>query len=449
MTGHILIVDDEKNIRKSLRSLLEDESYRVTEAGNGQEALLLFKKSRPDAIILDIWMPGMDGLEVLKNLREEDPSVSVIMISGHGNVETAVKATKLGAYDFIEKPLSVEKILVILKNLFSVRQLTEENLRLRAVVTEKFSMVIGSSKMKHLQTQIDVAAPSYSWVLITGENGTGKELVARQIHEKSDRHDKSFMEINCAAIPDELIESELFGHERGAFTGALSSKKGKFELAHGGTLFLDEVGDMSLKAQAKILRALQEGTFTRVGGSVILEVDCRVIGATNKDLSKEIEAGCFREDLFYRLNVIPLHVPPLRERKEDIRVLANFFLSKMAEESGKRPKTITVDAIKILENYEWPGNVRELKNIVERLFIMTPSEVIEVEHIPPSITQSEVLSSSELEEGDFKKSRMQFERAYIERKLREFDGNVSKTAKSIGMERSHLHRKMRILDIEV
>lgn len=445
MNGHILVVDDEKNIRKTLRLALEEEGYRVTEAENGKVALAFFQKLQPDIIFLDIWMEGPDGLEILKQIKLIDESASVVMMSGHGTIETAVKATKWGAFDFIEKPLSLEKILVVIKNVLSVRTLKEENRALRQEVNKRFKMIVWSPKMAELQAQIDVVAPTNSWILITGENGTGKELVARSIHERSKRSSKAFVAVNCAAIPEELIESELFGHEKGAFTGATSSKKGKFETANGGILFLDEIGDMSLKTQAKILRVLQERKFERVGGNETYEVDVRVIGATNKNLKKEIEEGRFREDLFYRLNVIPFHIPPLRERKEDISHLVTFFLNQISEENGKKAKKITPEALQVLQAYDWPGNVRELKNIVERVFIMTSADEIDVDDIPVSTRERE---ENENREGDFKRAKMDFEKKYLGDKLKEFNGNISKTAKAIGMERSNLHRKLRLHQIE-
>jgi len=447
MNGHILVVDDEKNIRKTLRSALEEEGYEVSEASHGKAALECVEKRRPDVILLDIWMEGIDGLEVLKRIKANDETASVVMMSGHANIETAVKATKFGAFDFIEKPLSLEKILLVIKNLLSVHQLQEENRLLRQQVERNYQIVVGSSKMRELLAQISVAAPTNSWVLITGENGTGKELIARAIHDQSRRQKKPFIEVNCAAIPEELIESELFGHEKGAFTGAISSKKGKFELADGGTLFLDEIADMSLKTQAKILRVLQEQKFQRVGGISTSTVDVRVIGATNKSLKDEIEKGAFRQDLYYRLNVIPFHVPSLRERQEDISILVDYFLKLMAKENGKKPKKITKSALRMLEKYDWPGNVRELKNIVERLFIMTGFDEITIEDIPLSIRERGL--GDENFNGDFKRAKMQFEKTYLKKKLKEFNGNVSKTARAIGMERTNLHRKMKAYQIEV
>ena len=445
---HILIVDDESSIRTAIRSVLSEEGYSVSEARCGEEALELISKETPDVVLLDIWLPGLDGLDVLKKMKEVNFPGFILVMSGHGTIETAVKATKLGAYDFIEKPLSLDKLLLVIKNLLSVRELKEENKVLRQKIKSQFEMVFRGIAMQKLVEQIHIAAPTNSWILITGENGTGKELVARKIHERSLRREYPFIEVNCAAIPEELIESELFGHEKGAFTGATTSRRGKFDLAHGGTLFLDEIGDMSLKTQAKILRVLQEQKFERVGGAATFEVDVRVIGATNKNLQEEIKEGRFREDLYYRLNVIPIHVPSLRERKEDIRVLAEYFLKILAQENGKRVKQISPEALEVLEAYDWPGNVRELRNTVERLFIMTPSDIIGVQDIPASIIEAEE-STTAGRPDDFRNAKMKFEKEYIQRKLKEFEGNVSKTAKAIGMERTNLHRKIKNYQIDL
>ncbi len=446
MKNHILVVDDEKNIRVTLRSALEEEGYRVSLASDGLSALSIFEKENPDVVILDIWMEGIDGLGVLQKIKEKDSFLPVIMMSGHGTIETAVKATKLGAFDFVEKPLSLEKLLLLIQNVLSVKALREENKKLREALSKQFNMIVGSTVMKTLQQQIAVAAPTHSWVLITGENGTGKELVARSIHEQSSRASKNFVAVNCAAIPEDLIESELFGHEKGAFTGAALSKKGKFEMAHEGTLFLDEVGDMSVKTQAKILRVLQEKKFERVGGTETYVVDVRVVGATNKNLTQEITEGRFREDLYYRLNVIPLHIPPLRERREDIPLLVHFFLEQIAKDNGKKVKSISKEAMIMLEAYHWPGNVRELKNVVERLFIMTPSAEIVSFDVELSLREAKKESTYM---GDYKRAKGQFEKEYLEHKLKEFEGNISKTAKEIGVERSHLHRKLKMYGIQI
>lgn len=442
---HILIVDDESSIRKTLRSLLSEEGYKVSEVGDGKTALQFLNKETPDIVLLDIWMPGMDGLEVLKEVKSLS-SCSVIMMSGHGTIETAVKATKLGASDFIEKPLSLDKLLLSIKNLIALHQLEEENKILRQKINTRFEMVVQGKLMQALKEQIQVIAPTHSWVLITGENGTGKELVARSIHEISLRKEKPFIEVNCAAIPEELIESELFGHEKGAFTGAATSRRGKFELANGGTLFLDEIGDMSLKTQAKILRILEEQKFERVGGITTFEVDVRVICATNKSLPQEIQKGNFREDLYYRLNVIPITVPPLRERKEEIPYLVNYFFQQLAQENGKKVKQVSEEGVTILQNYNWPGNVRELRNIVERLFIMSPGFRIEAKDIPLAIRKSEDMT--QVSDTDFKKAKKKFEKGYIQEKLKDFNGNMTKTAKALGIERSNLYRKIKSYQLE-
>ena len=444
--GHILIVDDEKNIRHALKSLLMDEGYRISEASSGDEALTFLQKYRPDIILLDIWMPGLDGLEVLQKIKTMDQSISVLMMSGHGTIETAVRATKLGAYDFIEKPLSIDRLLISIGNVLSIQKLKEENKILREKVDQKYLMVGRSSGMKKVLSQIQLAAPSQSWILITGENGTGKELVARNIHAQSSRQHQPFIEVNCAAIPEELIESELFGHEKGAFTGATSSRKGKFELADGGTLFLDEIGDMSLRTQAKILRVLQEQKFEHVGGTHTFQVDVRVIGATNKDLKSEIQKGKFREDLFYRLNVIPIHVPPLRERREDIPEMVLHFLDIFSKENGKKKKQISKEALGRLQAYPFPGNVRELKNMIERLVIMSPDSEIQMSDISLSdVDENESIGGDD----SLRIARTRFEREFLLKKLQEFDGNISKTAKAIGIERSNLHRKIKTYDIEM
>lgn len=448
---NILVVDDEESIRKSLAGVLNDEGYNVSLARDGEEALAFLDRSLPSLILLDIWMPGFDGIEVLKRIKEKDSSIPVIMISGHGSIDVAVKATKLGAYDFIEKPLSLEKVLLTVNHALQEKKLQEENRQLLKRIEKKYELIGVSKSIKMLKEQIKVVAPTDSWVLITGENGTGKELVARNIHLLSKRSNKPFIEVNCAAIPEELIESELFGYEKGAFTGANTRKEGRFDLADGGTLFLDEIGDMSLRTQAKILRILQEQRFVRVGGVESIEVDVRVIAATNKDLKKEIEKGSFRSDLYYRLNVIPFHIPPLRERREDIPVFIDYFLNLYAKEMGKRQKTISRDAMRLLEAYSWPGNVRELKNLVERLVIMVPKETIDVEDLPDYI-RSETEDSSYKEifrYPSLRKARKVFEREFILAKLEENNGNVTKTAREIGIERSSLYRKIKEYGIEV
>jgi two-component system nitrogen regulation response regulator NtrX len=455
MMKSVLIIDDEPSIRESLKGILQDEGFRTLFAQNGEEGLGIVREENPDLVLLDIWMPGIDGLETLRRIRENHPEQIVIMMSGHGTIETAVKATKLGAYDFIEKPLSLEKVLLCIQNAVKVGELVEENRSLKAKLAKENEIIGASEPIRQLKEQIAIGAPTSGWVLITGENGTGKELVARAIHHLSKRRIKPFIEVNCAAIPEELIESELFGHEKGAFTGATTQRKGKFDLAHEGTLFLDEIGDMSLKTQAKVLRILQERKFERVGGNRTIEVDVRVIAATNKDLAEEIGRGNFREDLYYRLNVLPFHVPPLRERTEDIPLLACHFLEYFCSKESRENKRITVNAMEALQNYPWPGNVRELKNTIERLVIMTPQQEISEQQLPASIrTRHEPIGrhhygSATGDSGTFREAREEFERDFILQKLEENDWNVSRTAELIEIERSNLHRKIKAFGIEL
>ena len=445
MQKAILIVDDEKSICQSLGSILADEGYEILSAGSGEEAIKIIEEDPPSLIILDIWLPGIDGIETLKIIKSQYPQMRVIMISGHGTIETAVKATKLGAFDFFEKPLSMEKVILVVNHVFELIQLEEENKLLKQKISQDYELTGTSLAILELKEMISIVAPTNAWILIMGENGTGKELVARSIHRLSKRAFKPFVEVNCAAIPEDLIESELFGHEKGAFTGATEKKRGKFDLAHEGTLFLDEVADMSLKAQAKILRILQEKKFERVGGNNLIPTDVRVLAATNKDLEQEMEAGRFRQDLYYRLNVIPLRVPPLRERKEDIPVLVNWFLKEFTLKERVEEKTITDDALAALMGHDWPGNVRELKNIIERLVIMIPRDVISARDIPPLAENHQLpdLTVPWLASGSFRTAKTDFEKKYIMKKLQEFDGNISKTAEAIGIERSNLHRKIK------
>ena len=450
----ILIVDDEQSIRESLTGILQDEGFSTLTAESGEDAINILSEEKPDLVLLDIWMPGMDGMETLGKIREIYPDQLVVMMSGHGTIETAVKATKLGAYDFIEKPLSLEKLLLCIQNADKIGKLVEENKELKAQIGKEHEMIGQSKPIKELKKQIKVAAPTSGWILITGENGTGKELVARAIHHNSKRTSKPFIEVNCAAIPEELIESELFGHEKGSFTGATTQRRGKFDQAHQGTLFLDEIGDMSLKTQAKVLRILQERKFERVGGNKTIEVDVRVIAATNKDLEAEIAEGNFREDLFYRLNVIPFHVPPLRERKADIPHLAKHFLEYFCSQESRETKALDDESLDIFKNYSWPGNVRELKNLIERLAIMTPGNTITKEQIPQTMygkrsANGKHQATASLSAATFRNAKEEFEKEFLIKKLEENEWNVSRTAEAIEIERSNLHRKIKSYGIEL
>ncbi len=440
----VLVVDDEEGIRETLSGIFEDEGCSIVTANSGEEALDLLKEQNPDLILLDIWLPGIDGIQTLEEIKALRPDLPVIMISGHGNIELAVKATRLGAYDFLEKPLSLERVLLVSKRALERRTLEIENKALRKDLTKKYRLLGNSPKMELLREQIKMAAQSNSRVLIMGESGSGKELVARLLHENSKSAGKLFIEVNCAAIPQELIESELFGHEKGSFTGAFESKKGKFELADEGTLFLDEVGDMSLSAQAKVLRVIETQEFQRVGGSKNIKVDVRIISATNKDLKEEVKKGNFREDLLYRLNVIPILVPPLRERKEDIPLLVNYFLDSFAGEYGKKSKKISPEALKMIEAHDWPGNIRELRNVIERLVIMTPSDTITAKNLL-IVEQS---SQDYLSYKTMKEARDAFEKDFIIKRLEENNWNISKTAEILQMERSNLHKKIKAYNIK-
>jgi len=444
--ARILIVDDEPSIRTTLSSILEDEGHKTTLAESGEEGIAQYARDEFDLILLDLWLPGMDGLSVLERLRSAAPP-PVIMISGHGNVDAAVKATRLGAYDFLEKPLSLERVLLTVNHALNDRRLREQVRDLRQHLTLEEILIGESEPMNRLEQQIRSAAPSSSRVLITGENGSGKEIVARTLHRHSLRADQPFIDVNCAAIPEELIESELFGHRKGAFTGAIDDRKGKFELADGGTLFLDEVGDMSLKTQAKVLRVLQEQTFQRVGGQQTIRVDVRVIAATNKALDAEIAAGSFRSDLYYRLNVIPIEVPALRARGDDIVLLAEHFLRRFAAEAAQPKKKLSAGAASKLRGYHWPGNVRELRNVIERLAILLPGDTIEPEDVQLGArveTAPEIAANLPLREA-----RDEFEKQYILARLREHAGNVSRTADTLGVERSNLYRKLNAYGIRV
>ncbi|MBY0471045.1 sigma-54 dependent transcriptional regulator [bacterium] len=456
MARRVLIIDDEGSILKSLSGALKDEGYSVLTAESGSAGLVALQGAKIDAVLLDIWMPEMDGLETLHQIKKELPDQVVVMMSGHGTIETAVKATKLGAFDFIEKPLSLEKVLLTLRNAISTQDLVRENSALRTQV-EKHKMLVGESAgMKQIQELIKRVAPTTGSVLITGEAGTGKELVAHSLHALSPRFNKPFIEVNCAAIPEELIESELFGHEKGAFTGATKLRRGRFDMAHGGTLFLDEIGDMSMKTQAKILRILQEQKFERVGGSQTISVDVRVVAATNKDLKAEIASGRFRGDLFYRLNVVPFHMPPLRERRNDIPVLALHFAKEFSQTHSKPGLEFTPEAIAVLVSYSWPGNVRELKNLVERMVILSSGSKEDTKitaaalltHLEEDALAPRAEVATVVQAKNLRDARQEFERDLILKTLKEQDWNVSKTASVLGIERSYLHRKIKSFGIE-
>lgn len=462
----VLVIDDEDGIRFSLRGILEDEGYNVLEAPSGEDGLAVLEKNEVDLVFLDIWLPGMDGPQVLERIKADNQALPVLMISGHATIEHAVAAIKNGAHDFIEKPLSLEKVLISVARALEFSALRRENQALKSSLTEnERNRFLGESEaMQSLRRYMDMVAPMDTWVLITGENGTGKEVAARYIHDHSKRSDKPMVALNCAAIPEELIESELFGHEKGAFTGAEQTKIGKFELADQGTLFLDEIGDMSVKTQAKILRILQEQTFERVGGNRTIHVDVRVVAATNKNLEQAIARGEFREDLYYRLRVFPLHMPPVRERGGDILLMLNHFAFIFAQDYALKPMSFEKDALAALLQYRWPGNVRELRNFTERMLIMYSGQSINAAMLPPEMrgepagraaeteaapaaAQSLGALPPELDSNDFKTARNAFEVRYLEGKLREYDGNVSKMAEGIGMERSYLHRKLKSLGV--
>jgi two-component system nitrogen regulation response regulator NtrX len=447
-TARILLVDDEVSILKTLTDVLVDEGFDVTTSGSGEEALKIFNEVSPDVTLLDVWLSGIDGIEVLKKIHEQSPEANIIMMSGHGTIETAVRATKFGAYDFIEKPLSIDKLVIVIQNALEKKRLEDENRALRSHLVQGYEIVGKTPVVRDLKEQIKIAGPSNGRVLIFGENGTGKELIARQIHFHSDRADKPFVEVNCAAIPQDLIESELFGHEKGSFTGATTQRKGKFELADKGTIFLDEIGDMSLATQAKVLRVLQEQTVQRVGGTKTIQADVRVITASNKNLEEEIQVERFREDLFYRLNVIPIYVPPLRERRQDIPILVQHFIDEYARNNGVKPKKILKEGITLLTQYDWPGNVRELRNIVERIMIMVQKDTIGPEDIPIAIRKGAGSNKGMNYTGSLKDARREFDLDYIEQKLHENGWNISRTAKVLQIERSNLHRKIKSLGLE-
>ncbi len=443
----VLVVDDENDIRSSLRMILEYEGYALSEASSGEEALQRLEKERPDAVVLDVKMPRMDGLEILSRIKESDRTLPVVVISGHGTIATAVEATRLGAFDFMEKPLERDRVLLVVRNAIESGRLERENRELKVTFEERFKMIGTSSAMRAVQDQIALAAPSKASVLVTGESGTGKELVARAVHRNSPRAGKTFVKVNCAAIPDELIESELFGHDKGSFTGAVRDQTGKFVQADGGTIFLDEIADMSLKAQSKVLRALQDGEIEPVGAAKSFVVDVRVIAATNKRLEDEIARGRFREDLFFRLNVVPIRLPPLRERREDVAALVIWFAESFCDEHGGKPKTFLPDAIDALSRLPWRGNVRELRNAIERLVIMTPGGTIRSADIPARLGLAPVADASASPLSVSAAATLQefkdaAERAFIVAKLEAFDWNVAATAKAIDTPRSNLYKKL-------
>ncbi len=448
----ILIIDDEPGIRTVLSDIIKDENHQVLTGGDGFEGLAILKEESIDLVILDVWLPNMGGIDVLKEIKKEYPNIEVIMISGHANIDIAVKAVKLGAFDFLEKPLSLDKIINLIKNALKLEELKKENTNLKNSMFMEDRMIGSSEQMKAIWTRINQSAPTDAKILITGENGTGKELIAREIHKNSNRSSKPFIEVNCAAIPDTLIESELFGHEKGAFTSAVARRKGKFEMAHGGTLFLDEIADMSLNAQAKVLRAIQELRFERIGGEKSITVDIRLITATNKDIAAEVKAGRFREDLFYRLNVVPINAPELKERITDIKELIQYFMEKFKSTNDNTSKSISSEGLEILTKYKWPGNIRELKNFVERVNIMTDETIISVdtvkyylqEDINTKSTTDNAYSNLKLNEAKDK-----FEKQFLTQKLEESSYNISRAAEILGIYPSNLHGKIKKFGIEI
>jgi two-component system, NtrC family, nitrogen regulation response regulator NtrX len=452
MAYRILVVDDEANIRKTLVGVLSDEGYRVLTVETGEAAMEALSRSGVDAVLLDVWLPNMDGLEALRRIREMYPLLPVIMISGHGTIDAAVTAVKRGAFDFIEKPVSIDKLLITLSRAIEQGELKTENVELRERVERKYRLVGDSPAMRKVHAEIAAAGPTNASVLVTGENGVGKEIVAREVHRHSRRTGKPFVAVNCAAIPEELIESELFGHEKGAFTGAVGKRRGRFELAEGGTIFLDEVGDMSPRTQAKILRVLEEKEFERVGSGENIRADVRIIAATNRNLAREVADGRFREDLFFRLNVFPIFIPPLRDRREDIPPIAEHFVEEICADQGKELKAVAPEAMERLLRHPWPGNVRELRNVVERLAILSMGLRIEEETVRRVLVadhprQESVPDGFPFRENDYREAVQAFEREYLLRKLRENDFNVSRTAEALGLDRTSIHRKMKQLGI--
>jgi two-component system nitrogen regulation response regulator NtrX len=446
MANLILIVDDEQGIREALSSVLADEGYETAAVSSGEECLSVLDERGIDLVLLDVWLDGIDGLDTLERIKKKGVDAMVVMISGHASIETAVRATKLGAFDFVEKPLSLEKVILVVKNALEVHRLAQENQQLREEIGGRTQLQGDTVPMRALRQQIALTAPTNGRVLIYGESGTGKELVARALHVASLRGDRAFVEVNCAAIPEELIESELFGHVKGSFTGATENKVGKFEKADGGTLFLDEVADMSLRTQAKVLRVLEEQRLEPVGSNQTVSVDVRVIAATNKTLEDEIAHGRFREDLFYRLNVIPFTLPPLRERIEDVPILARYFMLEFGVAYGRKPKEISEAALAVMARYHWPGNVRELRNLIERLMIVVPQDKIEPQHLPPELFRS-TSRTAQQPNATLHEARSAYERDFILRKLEENQWHMTRTAEALGLERSHLYRRMRALGI--
>ena len=458
--ANVLIIDDEENIRRMLSDILTDENYQSFTSGEWEEARKVLLSEKIDVILLDLWLPNVGGMDILDILSKEYEAIEVIIISGHGNIDMAVKAIKKGAFDFLEKPLSIERILTVVDNAVKIKSLKEENKSLKATIV-KDSEILGESPLiKEVKKKINAASESNARVLITGENGSGKELIARGIHFQSSRANKPFVEINCAAIPENLIESELFGHEKGSFTGAIAQKKGKFELANTGTIFLDEVADMSLATQAKVLRVLEDMRFTRIGGNEVISTDVRVISATNKDISAMIKEGSFREDLYYRLNVIPVHNPSLKERKEDIPLLVEHFLASFSDASGKEKKKIEKSAMDAIKDYAWPGNIRELKNFIERINVLVFEKVIKEKDVYDLLSPSNQIKPDKTTSAaamlpaidvnlPLKEAREEFEKSYIIGKLEELNYNISAASKSLGIERSNLHKKIKQYNIEV
>ncbi len=446
----ILVIDDEKNIRLTLRDILEDDGHNVIEAGSGEDGLELLKNENVDLVLLDVRLPGMDGIEVLKGIRKLDETLDVIMISGHATVGTAVDALRIGAYDFLEKPLSLARVKLAIRNLSEKQTLSKRSVLIQQAQHDKYRLIGTSPQIQQVLDTAHRVGPTQAKVLIRGESGTGKELVAHAIHSASPRSEETFVKFNAAAIPNELVESELFGHEKGAFTGAVGQKKGKIEMANGGTLFLDEIGDMTLSAQAKILRVLEDGKFERVGGTQTQTVDIRLLAATNKPLEEMVSSGSFREDLFYRLNVVPINLPPLREREGDIKTLLNHFLEFYAAELSLTPKHFSRDAMNMLVGYPFPGNIRELRNLIERLYILSPNLEIDIQEVKPHLNQ--VISS----DGDvaifnetrpFAEAKRLFEERFLESQLRQHAGNISRTAQSLNMQQSNLSRKLKELGL--